>query len=63
VTYGDFNRESWRWGGMGKLTFQPTKSLRIAVNGNATEFFQNTRANGIYYAVRLHLHRQSVGQL
>jgi len=47
-SYGDFNREGWRWGGMGKFTFQPAKNLRIALNGNATQFFANTRASGIY---------------
>ena len=29
VAYTDFNREDWSWGAMGKLTFQPTKNLRL----------------------------------
>jgi hypothetical protein len=48
VSYTDFNREPWNWGGMGKLTFQPSKSLRIAVNANIRESYTNTRANGLY---------------
>ena len=48
VNYGDFNREEWRWGAMAKFTFQPSKNLKITANGNATELYRNTRANGIY---------------
>ena len=48
VSYTDFNREGYNFGGMGKLTFQPTKNLRIMVNGNYRAAYANTRANGLY---------------
>jgi len=48
VTYDAFNRTNWNWGGMGKLTFQPSKYLRITVNGNARENRTNTRATGLF---------------
>jgi hypothetical protein len=48
VSYGDFSRDGWNWGGMAKLTFQPTKDLRISVNGNYRAAYANTRASGLY---------------
>ncbi|MHB8093382.1 MAG: TonB-dependent receptor [Candidatus Aminicenantales bacterium] len=48
VTYEDFNRENWNWGAFGKLTYQPTRSLRLTVNGNYRAAYANTRASGIY---------------
>ena len=48
VTYTDFNRKNWNWGGFGKLTFQPSKNLRVTFNGNYRAAYANTRANGIF---------------
>ncbi|MDH7514212.1 MAG: carboxypeptidase-like regulatory domain-containing protein, partial [Clostridiales bacterium] len=45
VTYDDFNREAWNWGSFAKFTFQPTKNLRIALNGNYRAIYRNTRAS------------------
>jgi hypothetical protein len=47
-SYTDFNRENWNWGGMAKLTFQPTKNLRITANANLREAYANTRASGLF---------------
>ncbi len=46
--YTDFTRDGWSWGAMGKLTFQPTKNLRITANGNYRAAYANTRASGLY---------------
>ncbi len=48
VTYDEFNREAWNWGGFAKLTFQPIKNLRITANGNYRAIYRNTRANGLF---------------
>jgi outer membrane receptor protein involved in Fe transport len=47
-TYTDFDRLNHNWGAFGKLTFQPTKDLKITVNGNGRWNYNNTRASGIY---------------
>jgi outer membrane receptor protein involved in Fe transport len=48
VTYDEFNRKPWNWGGFGKLTFQPSKNIRIALNGNYRASYTNTRASGLF---------------
>jgi len=46
--YGGYNALSWQWGVMGKLTWQPAKSLRITFNSNTFNNYRNTRASGLF---------------
>jgi len=48
VEYGEYNRKNWNWGGFAKLTFQPSKRLRFAVNVNGREAYANSRSGGLY---------------
>lgn len=56
VTYDEYNRTSWNWGGFAKLTFQPNQNLRIALNANARENYRNTRASGLFQPFDAHYH-------
>ncbi|MDH5384051.1 MAG: TonB-dependent receptor [Candidatus Aminicenantes bacterium] len=56
MSYDEYNQETWNWGGFGKFTFQLSKKLRFAVNGNARENFRNTRASGLFTPFDCHYH-------
>ena len=56
VSYDEYNQDSWNWGAFGKLTFQLSPKLRIALNGNARENFRNTRASGLFTPFDCHYH-------
>jgi len=56
ITYDEFNRKSWNWGGFFKLTFQPRQNLRLVLNGNARESYINTRASGLFMPADCHYH-------
>jgi hypothetical protein len=48
LTYNPYEGTQQNWGAMAKFTYQPTKSLRIAFNGNLRSNYRNTRSTGLF---------------
>ena len=54
--YDTFHRKSHNWGTFMKLTFQLSKSVKLALMGNARQTYRNTRASGWNMPFDCHYH-------